>query len=67
MLRRGDYTWGGKFEFAPAKIAAVVRNQMLHATRYCQFQNVVVVRIREVGTPAEVYRLPDGRSAKIVQ
>jgi hypothetical protein len=28
---------------------------------------VVVVRIREVGTPAEVYRLPDGRSAKIVQ
>src|SRR5665213_3070874 len=57
----------GKFQFAPLKVARVVGNQMFHATGYRQFQNVVVIRIRQVWPPAEINRLPNRRRAEIVQ
>ena len=64
MLRRCHHARRGKFQFAPPKVARVMCDQMFHATGYRQFQNVVIIRIRQVWPPAKINRPPGCRSAK---
>lgn len=67
MLRRGHHPRRREFEFAPSEVPEVVRDQMFHAAGNRQFQDVVIRRIRQVGPPPEINRLPDGRRAEVVQ
>lgn len=67
MLRRSHDAGVREFQFTFDKIAHIVGHQMLRAAGDRQFQNMVVVCIRQIGSPAEIDRMPDGRRAKIVQ
>ena len=67
MLRRRYNARRGEFEFATRKVARVVGDQMFHATGNGQFQNVVIIRVRQIRPPTEENRLPGRRRAEIVE
>ena len=67
MLCRGYHPRRREFEFAPTKVLKVVRDQVFHAASNGQFEDVIIRRIRQVGPPTKIDRLPDGGRAEVVE
>ena len=67
MSSRGHHLRRREFKFASSKVLDVVRDQVFHATGDRQFQHVIIRRIRQIGPPPEINRLPDGRRTEVVQ
>lgn len=67
MLRRGHHLRRSELEFASSEVPKVVRDQVFHTTGDRKLQDMIIPRIRQIGSPPEINGLPEGRGAEVVQ
>ena len=67
MLRRGYHLRRSELEFASSEVPKVVRDQVFHTAGDRKLQDMIIPRIRQIGSPPEINGLPEGRGAEVVQ
>ena len=67
MLRGRHHARNRKLQFTPRKVPRVVGNKMFNACRNRQLQHMVVIFVRQVGSPAKIDPLPCRSRAEIIQ
>ena len=67
MLRRGHHLRRSELESASSEVPKVVRDPVFHAAGDRKLQNMIIPRIRQIGSPPEISGLLEGRGAEVVQ